>query len=175
MNSTRIGRPTLCGRCSTSAERFDSKSPEQVTHLITVSCTGFFNPGPGITRSSDRCPNPTVQRFSHRYGVLWCLSRPTSGSIDCQADPEACVLIAMSSCAHSFAIKDDLNSILGGALLLADGAAAVLVNSRPQRPDKTALETGITSPQPCFPIVRRDGLDHGDHGFDDDPFPQVRD
>jgi predicted naringenin-chalcone synthase len=119
----------------------DSITPDQVTHLITVSCTGFFNPGPDYEIIRQIPLNPTVQRF--HIGFMGCYGAfpalRLAQSI-CQADPEACVLIAdVELCSLHLQIRDDLNSILGGALF-ADGAAAALVTGQPPLPTKVALE-----------------------------------
>jgi len=115
--------------------------PEQVTHLITVSCTGFFNPGPDYEILRQVPLNPTVQRF--HIGFMGCYGAfpalRLAQSI-CQADPEACVLITdVELCSLHLQIQSDLNSILGGALF-ADGAAALLVNSQTPNPTRPALE-----------------------------------
>ena len=152
----------------------DSMSPEQVTHLITVSCTGFFNPGPDYEIIRQVPLNPTVQRF--HIGFMGCYGAfpalRLAQSI-CQADPEACVLIVdVELCSLHLQIKDDLNSILGGALF-ADGAAAVLVNSRPPRPDKTALELDHFATTLLPNSETEMAWTIGDHGFEMILSPQV--
>lgn len=105
--------------------------PEQVTHLITVSCTGFFNPGPDYEIIKQLNLNRTVQRchigFMGCYGAFPALR--TAQSI-CEADPNACVLIAaVELCTLHLQVNNSLDTLLGGSLF-ADGAAAALVSSQ---------------------------------------------
>ena len=72
----------------------DEIRPEQVTHLITVSCTGFFNPGPDYAIISQLPLNADVQRF--HIGFMGCYGAfpalRLAQSI-CQADAHARVLV----------------------------------------------------------------------------------
>ncbi|NQV33248.1 MAG: type III polyketide synthase [Phycisphaeraceae bacterium] len=148
--------------------------PEQITHLITVSCTGFFNPGPDYEIIRQVPLNPTVQRF--HIGFMGCYgafpAMRLAQSI-CQADPGACVLIVdVELCSLHLQIQSDLNSILGGALF-ADGAAALLVNSQSPNPAKPALELNHFSTT-LLPNSETDmAWTIGDHGFEMILSPQV--
>jgi predicted naringenin-chalcone synthase len=103
-----------------------------ITHLIVVSCTGFFNPGPDYEIIHKLRLNKNVQRYS--VGFMGCYAAFPGLRLAhaiCQADPNATVLmLAVELCTLHAQHKDDLDSILGSALF-GDGAAAVIISSKP--------------------------------------------
>jgi len=140
---------------------------EQITHLITVSCTGFFNPGPDYEIITQLDLNPTIQRF--HLGFMGCYGAfpalRLAQSI-CQADSEACVLIAaVELCSLHLQVRNDLDSILGGALF-ADGAAAVLVSSQSPAVRQPAFTLDHFA-SALLPDTKTDmAWTIGDHGFE---------
>ncbi len=121
-------------------EESDEDLTSQITHVVTVSCTGFFNPGPDYEIVTRLGLNPTVHRF--HIGFMGCYGAFPAMRLAysiCQADPQACVLVAgVELCSLHLQVKTDLDSILGGALF-ADGAAAMIVNCRPPADDQAAF------------------------------------
>lgn len=115
-------------------------SAGDITHLITVSCTGFFNPGPDLAVVEALDLSPSVQRF--HLGFMGCYAAFPAlkmASQFCQADPSANVLIiCVELCSLHLRLKDDLDTILANSVF-ADGAAAVLVNNRKPEPGHRAL------------------------------------
>ncbi len=102
-----------------------------ITHVITVSCTGFFNPGPDykIVRGLDL--NPSVQRshlgFMGCYAAFPALRTAKAFS---EADPDAVVLVVSAElCSLHVRTSNDPDTIVGSSLF-ADGAAAAIVTSR---------------------------------------------
>lgn len=102
-----------------------------ITHVITVSCTGFFNPGPDykIVRGLDL--NPNVQRshlgFMGCYAAFPALRTAKAFS---EADPDAVVLVVSAElCSLHVRTANDPDTIVGSSLF-ADGAAAAIVTSR---------------------------------------------
>lgn len=142
-------------------------SPGDVTHLITVSCTGFFNPGPDYKIVRELGLNPSVQRY--HLGFMGCYAAfPAlrAAKLFCEADPGAVVLVVCAElCSLHVRTSNDPDTIMGSALF-ADGAAAAVVTSQPA-PDGTALlqldhfETVLTP-------VGEDSMawNIGDHGFE---------
>lgn len=115
------------GQATVSASGFDAAS---ITHVITVSCTGFYNPGPDLDLVKQLGLSTSVERyqlgFMGCYGVLPALRMARQF---CAADPDAVVLIAsIELCSLHLQIDDDLDQILGNALF-ADGCAAAIVSS----------------------------------------------
>lgn len=110
-----------------------------ITHLITVSCTGFFNPGPDYKIVRALGLNPAVQRY--HLGFMGCYAAfPAlrAAKSFCEADPEAVVLVVCAElCSLHVRTSNDPDTIMGSALF-ADGAAAAIVTAR-EDPDAPAL------------------------------------
>jgi predicted naringenin-chalcone synthase len=102
-----------------------------ITHLITVSCTGFCNPGPDLFLAHAFGLNPSVERY--HLGFMGCYAAfPALRMADqfCRANPHAVVLVmCLELCSLHLQIKPTPDSLLANALF-ADGAGAVLVSAR---------------------------------------------
>ena len=113
-------------------------SPD-ITHLVTVSCTGFFNPGPDYKIVRALGLNPAVQRY--HLGFMGCYAAfPAlrAAKSFCEADPNAVVLVVCAElCSLHVRTSNDPDTIMGSALF-ADGAAAAIVTAR-EVPDEPAL------------------------------------
>lgn len=106
-------------------------APDDVTHVVTVSCTGFFAPGPDHVLVRQLGLPPTTQRF--HLGFMGCYGAfPGLRLADavCRADPDAVVLVVCAElCSLHLHTGDDLDTILASSLF-ADGAAAVVLSGR---------------------------------------------
>ncbi|MGV2951005.1 type III polyketide synthase [Glutamicibacter sp. AGC46] len=106
-------------------------APEDITHVITVSCTGFYNPGPDyqIVRALGLAPS-TVR---HHLGFMGCYAAfPAlrAARAFCLADPQATVLVVCAElCTLHVHSSNDPDTIMGSAIF-ADGAAAVIVSAQ---------------------------------------------
>ncbi|MBT2587332.1 type III polyketide synthase [Arthrobacter sp. ISL-95] len=104
---------------------------DDVTHVITVSCTGFFNPGPDYKVVRALGLNPAVQRY--HLGFMGCYAAfPAlkAASQFCAADPTAVVLvICVELCSLHVRTSNDPDTIMGSAIF-GDGAAAAVVSAR---------------------------------------------
>jgi predicted naringenin-chalcone synthase len=112
-----------------------------ITHLVTVSCTGFFNPGPDYAIIEGLNLNKNVQRYN--IGFMGCHAAfpalRLANSI-CRAEPHATVLVvSVELCTLHIQLKDDLDSILGGALF-ADGGAGAIVSAKKPAPGQNVFE-----------------------------------
>src|SRR5690625_5044907 len=102
-----------------------------VTHVITVSCTGFFSPGPDyhIVRQLDL--SPSVQRY--HLGFMGCYAAFPAlrqAKTICEAEPDAVVLVVSAElCSIHVRVSDDPDTILGSSLF-GDGAAAAIITGR---------------------------------------------
>ena len=105
--------------------------PADVTHVITVSCTGFFNPGPDYKVVRALGLNPSVQRF--HLGFMGCYAAfpaMRAAKSFCDADPEAVVLVVSAElCSLHVRTSNDPDTIMGSSLF-ADGAAAAVITAR---------------------------------------------
>jgi predicted naringenin-chalcone synthase len=138
-----------------------------ITHVITVSCTGFFNPGPDYKIVRALGLDPAVQRY--HLGFMGCYAAfPAlrAAKAFCEADPQAVVLVVCAElCSLHVRTSNDPDTIMGSALF-ADGAAAAIVTAR-NAPDAPALlqldhfETVLT------PVGEESmAWNIGDHGFE---------
>jgi predicted naringenin-chalcone synthase len=102
-----------------------------VTHVITVSCTGFFCPGPDYRIVRALGLSPSVQRYHLGFMGCYAAFPALRQATDiCRADPDAVVIVASAElCSLHVRVTDDPDTILG-ASLFGDGAAAAVVTGR---------------------------------------------
>ena len=119
--------PGLAQKAAEAALTDAGLSPSEVTHLVTVSCTGFFAPGLDTTMADLLGLHPTVERT--HVGFMGChgaLNGLRVASSFAGADSNARVLVSsveLCTLHMSYAWDPDLlvaNSLFG------DGAAAVV-------------------------------------------------
>jgi predicted naringenin-chalcone synthase len=113
--------------------------PADVTHVITVSCTGFYAPGPDIEIVRALTLAPSVQRYHVGFmGCYGAFPALRAAADFCRADPTAVVLVvAVEVCTLHLHAANDADTILSSSLF-ADGGAAAVVSARPA-PAGTAL------------------------------------
>ena len=103
-----------------------------ITHVITVSCTGFHAPGPEYEIVRALGLADSVQRY--HLGFMGCYaSMPAlrAASQFCAADPDAVVLVvSVELCTLHLRSSEDPDVIVASSLF-ADGAAAGIVSARP--------------------------------------------
>ncbi|MET1035840.1 MAG: type III polyketide synthase [Arthrobacter sp.] len=113
--------------------------PEDVTHVVTVSCTGFYNPGPDYQLVRALGLAPSVQRY--HLGFMGCYAAfPAlrAAKLFCEADPDAVVLVVCAElCSLHVRTSNNPDTIMGSALF-ADGAAAAIVTAREDLPGGAA-------------------------------------
>ncbi|PZP14103.1 MAG: type III polyketide synthase [Brachybacterium faecium] len=102
-----------------------------VTHVITVSCTGFFAPGPDYRIVRALGLDPSVQRY--HLGFMGCYAAFPAlrqAQTICQADPNAVVIVvSVELCTLHVRTSNDPDTIVGSSLF-ADGAAAAVITGR---------------------------------------------
>ena len=113
--------------------------PADVTHLVTVSCTGFYAPGPDIEIVRALGLAPSTQRYHVGFmGCYGAFPALRAAADFCRADPDAVVLVvAVELCTLHLHTGNDADTILSSSLF-ADGGAAAVVTARPA-PAGTAL------------------------------------
>ena len=114
---------------------------DKITHVITVSCTGFFNPGPDYEIIKQLNLPRNVQRFN--IGFMGChgvFPALRLAHTICLAEPHAIVLIvAVELCTLHAQLKEDLDSILGGAIF-SDGGASAIISATAPVPGQNVFE-----------------------------------
>lgn len=127
--------PPLAEAASRRALEMASTSAGAITHLVTVSCTGFFSPGLDATLIDALGMSPTVHRT--HVGFMGChgaLNGLRVASSQAEAAEGARVLLcAVELCSLHFAYGWDPDMLVANTLF-ADGAAAVV--GVPQRDDE---------------------------------------
>ncbi len=125
--------------------------PEDVTHVVTVSCTGMENPGPDWHIVAGLGLKPTVERYNLGFmGCYAALPALRMARQFCLAQPDAVVLVVcLELCSLHLRMRSDSDSILGNALF-SDGAAAALVSARRPVADRAvfALEGFMSAMAP---------------------------
>jgi prepilin-type processing-associated H-X9-DG protein len=106
-------------------------TPREVTHLVTISCTGFHSPGVDVALVRELGLNPGVART--HVGFMGChaaLNGLRVAKAFTDSDPEACVLMcAVELCSLHYQYGWHPDRIVSNALF-ADGAAAVVARGR---------------------------------------------
>jgi alpha-pyrone synthase len=108
------------------------KQKKAITHIITVSCTGLFAPGLDIELIQELNLRPNIQRSSINFmGCNAAILALKNADAICNSTPHALVLIVcVELCTIHFQNNSTDDFILSNTLF-GDGAAAVLVSSKP--------------------------------------------
>ena len=102
-------------------------TPEQVTHFITVTCTGIAAPGLEFLLAKELDLLHTEKLGVNYLGCYAALKALKHAQYIAKADPEACVLIVcIELCSLHFVPSVEDEDVLAN-LLFADGAAATMV------------------------------------------------
>lgn len=140
-------------------------SAGDVTHVVTVSCTGFFAPGPDYFLVRDLCLRSDTQRF--HVGFMGCYAAFPAlkmAKAFCRADENAVVLIVcLELCTLHLQLGGDPDSLLAGSVF-ADGAAAALVSSK--QPAGAAFELNALATTLTDDGEGAMAWSVGDQGFD---------
>jgi len=105
-------------------------APESVTHVVTVSCTGFTQPGPDLDIVQQLGLRRTV--FRQHIGFMGCCAAFPALRIAAafaESDPAAVVLVVCAElCTLHVRASDDPDQIVANSVF-GDGAAAVVVTA----------------------------------------------
>jgi predicted naringenin-chalcone synthase len=113
---------------------------DEITHVVAVSCTGFFAPGLDIelVKRLD-LPASTERTFIGFMGCYAAFNALRVAHSFCQSRPDARVLVVCTElCTLHFQIDDTLESVVVNSLF-SDGAAAAVLSSRSERDAKGRL------------------------------------
>ncbi|MCA9840223.1 MAG: hypothetical protein KC422_25155 [Trueperaceae bacterium] len=119
---------------STKALNKSTFDKEEITHVITVSCTGFFAPGADYVLVKELGLKAETERY--HLGFMGCYAAFPALKMArafCQANPQAVVLvICLELCTLHMQQTHDLDSIIASSVF-ADGAAAALLSAQKGR------------------------------------------
>jgi predicted naringenin-chalcone synthase len=158
--------PPLAATAASRALADAGVEANAITHLVTVSCTGFAAPGVDIALISRLGLPSSTQRV--QVGFMGC-----HGAINglrvalalAQSDPRACVLLcAVELCSLHYRFRWDPERIVANALF-ADGAAALVADGRSPA---AAGGWSVAATGSCLVPDTQDAMtwNIGDHGFE---------
>lgn len=155
----------LALRAAEKAMSGSGVAPEYITHLVTVSCSGFYAPSTDVYLIKALGLKPTVERT--HVGFMGCHGafnglRVAKGFVE--SNPAAKVLVcAVELCSLHYQYGWDPEQVVANALF-ADGAGAV-VGGATQNGDAGAWRLAATGS--CLIPESEDAMTWklGDHGF----------
>lgn len=163
MTVYREQAPLLARRAAAAALADSGLQPADITHLVTVSCTGFHAPGFDVSLVRDLGLRATTPRTHVGYmGCHGALNGLRVARAFCDADPDARVLLtAVELCSLHYHYGDDPQKLVANALF-ADGAAALIAGPA----DSPAWR--LTASGACLIPDSVDAMSWrvGDHGFE---------
>lgn len=119
---------------------------KDITHVITVSCTGFFAPEPAYEIVKKLGLKHSTKRF--HLGFMGCFAAfPAMKMAEsfCHADPSANVLIVcLELCSIHFQNSEATDQLIS-ASVFGDGASGVLISNNPPKEKGYRLEQFATS------------------------------
>lgn len=105
-------------------------TPKQITHLITVSCTGMSAPGLDLQLMSDMALAPDIFRTSVNFmGCYAAIHALKLAKMICDSTPDANVVIVTTELCTLHFQKEYTEDNAASSLLFADGSAAVLISN----------------------------------------------
>ncbi|MDQ1124803.1 type III polyketide synthase [Microbacterium trichothecenolyticum] len=126
----RRSAPALFAEASRAAISDAGLTPDAITHVVTVSCTGMFAPGPDYRLVRDLDLPTSAERY--HLGFIGCAAAIPALRLAARivtADPDARVLVACAElCSLHWQTSSHPDQIVA-ASVFADGAAAAVVAS----------------------------------------------
>ncbi|MBN2738217.1 MAG: type III polyketide synthase [Spirochaetales bacterium] len=139
----------------------------EITHLITISCTGFSAPGFDYYLLKE-LPLPKNTRRYH-IGFMGCYAALTGLSLAqtiCLADEKACVLMVnVELCSLHFQKKAELDTMVANAIF-ADGVTSAVISSRPNHSQGNKISLDYFNSQLLPDSVDDMAWKLGETGFD---------
>jgi predicted naringenin-chalcone synthase len=164
MHVYREQAPTLARRAAALALSRSRLLSEQITHLVTVSCTGFYAPGFDVALIRD-LGLPANTRRTH-VGYMGChgaLNGLRVARAFADSEPDACVLLcAVELCSLHYHYGFEPQKLIANALF-SDGAAALVGGAANVETDWQLVASGS-----CLIPDSEDAMAWtiGDHGFE---------
>lgn len=105
-------------------------SPQEITHLITVSCTGMSAPGLDLQLMNEMKLLPNIFRTSVNFmGCYAAIHALKLAKMICDSSPDANVVIVCTELCTLHFQKEFTEDNAASSLLFADGCAAVLISN----------------------------------------------
>lgn len=114
---------------------------EGVTHIITVSCTGFYAPGLDYEIIRNYNLDSSIERYGINFmGCYAAINGLKAGWNICRADENAKVLIVCVELCSIHLQKEKTDDNLLANALFGDGAAAVLLSGKKEPHNRLAIK-----------------------------------
>lgn len=139
--------------------------PADITHVITISCTGMYAPGLDIEIVQKlQLPSSTQRTAINFMGCYGAFNGLKVANAICQSNPKAKVLmVSVELCSLHFQKNISKDNLIANAIF-ADGAAAVLLESQHQQPVSLTLKSFYCD---LLPQTQQEMAWHiADSGFD---------
>lgn len=105
-------------------------STADITHLITISCTGMSAPGLDLQLAEALDMQPALFRTSVNFmGCYGAVHGLKLAHLICSASPQAKVLVVATELCSIHFQKDYTPDSVSGSIIFADGSAAVLISN----------------------------------------------
>lgn len=138
---------------------------KDITHVITVSCTGFFAPEPAYEVVKELGLSPSTERF--HLGFMGCFAAFPALKMArsfCKADPDAAVMvICLELCSIHFQDSENTDNLIS-ASVFADGGSGAIVSSR--KPNNTGYRLDHFATSIADESEKDMAWTIGDTGFD---------
>jgi predicted naringenin-chalcone synthase len=117
--------------------RLPAVKPQDITHVVTFSCTGMYAPGLDIELVEDLgLPRHAERTCINFMGCYAAINAMKSAFHIARSQPEAVVLIAgVELCSLHYQKSNDPNQMIANALF-SDGAAAAIISLKELQPDR---------------------------------------
>jgi predicted naringenin-chalcone synthase len=126
---TKNAAPLACRAADLALHRTDV-SPQEITHLITVTCTGFGSPGVDFALIEELGLSPDIRRI--QIGFMGChaaINALCVAQAIGESSPEARILLcSVELCSLHYSYGWDPSKMVANALF-ADGAAALVAGA----------------------------------------------
>lgn len=122
----------------------------EITHLITVSCTGFFQPGPDFAIVQALGLSDSVERY--HLGFMGCYAAFPAlrmAQAFCLAQPDAVVLVVcLEFCSLHLQWSRETDDLLAGSVF-ADGISGAIVRAQPPAHGGLQLDAFVSALAPA--------------------------
>lgn len=166
--------PELAIQSATKALANADCTSDEITHLVTVSCTGFDAPGVDIELINQlRLPHSTQRINVGFMGCHGAINGLRTALAIADSDARARVLLcAVELCSLHYRFQWDSEGIIGNALF-ADGSAAMVISQQASAPAENATAADATewkllATGSCLIPDSKQAMSWcvGDHGFE---------
>jgi predicted naringenin-chalcone synthase len=132
-----LGRNQFVETARKTIEENSQVTVNEITHLVTISCTGFYAPGPDFDIIKQLGMKASTERY--HIGFMGCFAAITGLKLAfriCSSDKDANVLVVSNElCTLHFQGGSEMDDLIS-ASVFADGSAGAIVSAK--KPERTS-------------------------------------